>query len=476
MKNNAAVGYALLLIVGDFLILLAAFSLAYILRVKLDSRSLLQAITAREYFLALFSVLPFWIVVHGFIGLYTQKIYEKRFVEIGRLFVGSVLGILVMIGYNFVTDGKLVPARLVPVYGLIIAFTFLVLFRAFARMARHTLYAFGIGVSNVLLVGDTNRSVEIAEAIANTKVTGQRVIGIVGKKIPGFKHYENFSDALDRISEPVHSIIQTELYKDQEKNDTVLRFAQVNHTAYRFVPGNNDLFFGNIEVELFAGSMPMIAVHQTALTGWGRIVKRLFDIAISSVMLVILSPLLFLLALAVKLADPKGPVFMRGKAQKRLTRFNNTFDVYKFRSHYAKYDGKTDEEAFAIAGKPELMEEYRKGGYKLTKDFRVTPLGRFLRKYSLDELPQLINVLRGDISLVGPRALIPAELNTYEKKHTILSVKSGLTGLAQVSGRDSISFEERRKLDTFYVQNWSFWLDITILIKTIKVIFRGSGN
>lgn len=165
---------------------------------------------------------------------------------------------------------------------------------------------------------------------------------------------------------------------------------------------------------------------------------------------------------------------MRGVQQKRLTRFNNVFNVYKFRSHYAKYDGKSYEEVFAMVGKPELMEEYIKNGYKLKKDFRVTALGRFIRKTSLDELPQLINVFRGDISLVGPRALIPEELNTYEKKHTILSVKSGLTGLAVVSGRTDISFEERRKLDTYYVQNWSFWLDLMILIKTVKVLFRGS--
>lgn len=476
MKNNAAVGYSLLLIVGDFLALLAAFSVAYILRVKLDTRPLIEQITAREYFLALFSVLPFWLMVHGFIGLYSQRVYEKRFTELGRLFVGSIMGILVVIGYNFVTNGDLVPARLVPVYGLALGFSFLLLFRICARSARHFLYNYGVGVSNVLIVGDTNKTTEIAKAIADTRVTGQHVLGLVGHKANGFKYYSDFSTALSKISRPIHSIIQTELYKDQEKNDTVLRFSQVNHAAYRFVPGNNDLFFGNIEVELFAGSIPMIAVHQTALIGWGRIAKRLFDVFVSSLLLIILSPLLLLIALLVKLTDPKGPVLMRGEAQKRLTRFNNIFAVYKFRSHYAKYDGKTDEEAFAIAGKPELMDEYKKNGYKLTVDFRVTPLGRFLRKFSLDELPQLINVFRGDISLVGPRALIPAEMNTYEKKHTILSVKSGVTGLAQVSGRDTINFEERRKLDTYYVQNWSFWLDLVILIKTLKTVIKGTGN
>jgi lipopolysaccharide/colanic/teichoic acid biosynthesis glycosyltransferase len=319
----------------------------------------------------------------------------------------------VVIGYNFVTDGKLIPARLVLVYALLFSFGFLVIFRTLARLGRRWLYGYGVGVSNVLIVGDTTRTTEIAEAIANTKSTGQHVLGLVGHKAQGFKYYSDFSTALSKISRPIHSIIQTELYKDQEKNDTVLRFAQVNHAAYRFVPGNNDLFFGNIEVELFGGSVPMIAVHQTALIGWGRVVKRLFDLLVSGILLIILSPFLLLLALLVKITDPKGPVFMRGVQQKRLTRFNNVFNVYKFRSHYAKYDGKTYKEVFDMVGKPELLDEYVRNGYVLKKDFRVTPLGRFMRKFSLDELPQLINVFKGDLSLVGPRALIPEELNTY---------------------------------------------------------------
>ena len=125
-----------------------------------------------------------------------------------------------------------------------------------------------------------------------------------------------------------------------------------------------------------------------------------------------------------------------------------------------------------MVGKPELIEEYRKNGDKLDQDFRVTPVGCFIRRFSLDELPQLFNVVKGDISLVGPRALVPHELSAYDKKHVLLAVKSGLTGLAVVSGRRSISFEERRRIDLYYVQNWSLWLDITILLKTCLVIFQ----
>ena len=473
MKNNASTAYAVLLIIGDALALVAAFTLAFILRVKIDTRGLINPITAREYLIAFLTVLPFWIIGNAYVGLYSHRIYEKRFSEIGRLFIGSIIGILVVIGYDFAVKGAFFPARLVPVYGFLLGFSFLVLIRTIARFLRTVLYGFGIGVSNTLIVGNTDRSIEIAHAIENTAKTGQKVLGIVGSKHGTFKAFENFDTALASIKRPIHSIIQTELYKDSLKNDTVLRYAQTHHIAYRFVPGNTDLFYGNIEVELYAGRIPMISVHQTALIGWGRIIKRLFDLVLSTILILLTSPVMVLIALVVKVSDPKGPVFMRGKAQKRLTRHNIVFNVYKFRSHYAKYDGKTDSEVFAMIGKPDLLKEYRENGDQMTNDFRVTPVGKFLRRSSLDELPQLFNVFRGDISLVGPRALIPEELHAYEKKHTILSVKSGLTGLAQISGRRTISFEERRQLDTYYVQNWSFWMDIVIMIKTVRTVIQG---
>ena len=132
-----------------------------------------------------------------------------------------------------------------------------------------------------------------------------------------------------------------------------------------------------------------------------------------------------------------------------------------------------DEQAFKKMGRPELSKKYRENGDQLDDDPRVTKIGKFIRATSIDELPQLFNVIRGDISLVGPRALIPQEINKSNRKNVILAVKAGVTGLAQVSGRRDISFEERRRLDVYYVQNWSIIFDIQILFKTVaSVIFR----
>ena len=437
MRNNASLLYALLLIVGDFLALLAAFSIAYILRVKFDERPLIQAIAAKTYLLAFVTVLPLWIMVHGFIGLYTHHVYERRFAELGRLLVGSFLGILVVIGYDFITPGALFPARLVPVYALVAGFVLLVLFRWIARIIRELSYMLGYGISNVLLVGDTSITEERVSSMNNTSQTGQRIVATIGRKVKGIDHFDTFDDAIRKLKNPVHSIIQTELYKDQDANNDILNYAQQNHVSYRFVPGNSDLFVGNIEVELFAG-LPMVAVHQTALTGWGRIVKRVFDAFAAVLGLAITSPILLIVFILEKLSSPRTPAVF---TQKRLTRFNRTFSAYKFRTLVPAYNGMTPEEAFAAMGKLELAKKFRDNGDFLERDPRFSRLGRFLRSTSLDELPQLFNVLRGDISLVGPRALVPAELNSYEKKHAILSVKSGLTGLAQVSGRRSISFD-----------------------------------
>lgn len=472
MKNNASLAYAVLLIIGDFVALLAAFSLAYVLRVRWDPRPLVYHIPARTYFAAILTTLPLWIMVHGLIGLYSQRVYEKRFTEIGHLLIGSFIGILVIIGYDFVTQDKLFPARLVPVYALGLGFGFLLVFRSIARLTRRWLYSYGFGVSNVLIIGNTTANDQLGDAIRDTKSTGQKVVAAVSShQSRYFKTYPSFHVAIEHIKQPIHSIIQTELFNDQKQNNEILHYSQQNHISYRFIPGNGDLFVGNIAVDLFAG-LPMIAVHQTALVGWGRVAKRLFDIFLSFILLIITSPIMLVIALLEITIGGGWPIFFR---QTRLTRFNNEFLVFKFRTHRNGISGLTDKEAFTKLGKPELYDKYKANGYALDKDPRITRLGRFLRKTSLDELPQLFNVFRGDISLVGPRALIPEELNTYDKKHAILSVKSGLTGLAQVSGRQHISFEERRRLDVYYVQNWTFWGDIVILVKTLRAVVSGRG-
>ena len=316
------------------------------------------------------------------------------------------------------------------------------------------------------------------DALSKTHITGYKVIGIVGgvkhplKADARYRQYQTFTDAIDHLKDKqLHTIIQTELYAKSDQNDEILTYAQEHHAAYRFVPGNGELFVGKIEVDLFH-AIPIIAVHQTALIGWGRVVKRLSDILLGSLFILIASPIMLLTALAIKLSDA-GPVFFR---QERLSRFNTPVYIFKFRSHRLDYSGLTPEEAFQKMDRLDLLEQYRAAGDRLSRDPRATAVGRFIRRTSIDELPQLFNVVRGDISLVGPRAILAYEMEKYDQKNLILSVKSGLTGLAQISGVRDLSFAERRKLDLYYVQNWSFWSDMVILAKTFWVVLFHRGT
>lgn len=472
MKHNATILYSFLLVIGDSLALVAAFTVAYVLRVKIDDRSLIQQIPAETYLYGFLAVLPIWILIHAFIGLYRQETYENRFREFGRLIIGSGIGIMGVITYDFIYEGELFPARLVPIYGLILSFVFLVIFRMLARGLRAVFYSFGFGVNNVLIVGTGDTVVPIVNELSDTKRSGHRIVGIVGDKATDFRRFPDFETAIQKLGgRIVHSIIQTELYRNPEENAAIMAYAQEHHVAYRFIPGNNELFVGNIEVELFRGT-PVVTVHQTPLIGWGNIIKRVFDLIVSTSLIIIVSPLLILVGLLQKLVSPRAPILLK---QTRLTQFDREFIVYKFRSFKPEFNGMSPEQAFIKMGKPELAKAYREGGDQIPNDPRISSFGKLLRVTSLDELPQLFNVLKGDISLVGPRALVPEELKNYHQKHHIMSIKSGITGLAQVSGRRDISFEERRKLDLYYVQNWSFWLDITILLKTLRAVINGIG-
>jgi exopolysaccharide biosynthesis polyprenyl glycosylphosphotransferase len=472
MKSNTSLIYALFLILGDFLALLAAFGSAYVLRVKFDDRPLIEQIPAETYIYAFLTILPLWIAVHALIGLYNRNTYQNRFRELGKLVVGSFLGILVVIGYDFVVNQALFPARLVVVYALLLGFSYLVIFRTLARWLRGLFFSFGSGLTNVLIVGnDSEARRGIIQELENTRHSGHRIVGVVGKSSK-FQEFSNFDESISALSNTtIHTIIQTELYKDGAKNDEIMSYSQSRHITYRFIPGHSELFVGNIEVELFRGT-PVVTVHQTALVGWGKVVKRIFDFTIGLLTLILVSPVLLLVALASKIQEPTGQIFFK---QVRLTQFDKPFMVYKFRTMKTRFNGISPEEAFAAMGKPELAKKYRQSGDAIENDPRVSGFGRFLRKTSLDELPQLWNVAKGDISLIGPRALVPEELKNYPHKSHILSIRSGLTGLAQVSGRRDISFEERRKLDAYYVQNWSFWLDIVILFKTVRAIIAGIG-
>jgi exopolysaccharide biosynthesis polyprenyl glycosylphosphotransferase len=468
--------YSLILIIADFITLLLAFGIAYVLRVQFDPRPLVSQVYAVQFFTTFAFIAPFWILVFASLGLYHATTYNRRLAEWGKIAVGAFIGILLVIGWEYMSGQHLFPARLVAVYALFASFLLIVIEREILRLTRSLLFYFGRGISRVLIVGDSSATRDIADNLSNTYRSGYKIVAIAGPKnvIPSgleVRHFTSVDTALKHIkSLRITTIIQTDLYDSADRNQRILGAAQTNHISYSFIPGEAEFYAGKNTVDVFLG-YPMISVSQTALTGWGAIAKQIFDTIFSFVLIILLSPIFLLLIVAQLIFNP-GPIFY---ISKRLSKFSEPVGLIKFRSMSAKYGKRDAAIEFREMGREDLAVEYEKNR-KVEHDPRVTWFGKFLRQTSLDELPQIFNVIKGDLSLVGPRPILPQEANFSPSRTALLhSVKSGVTGLWQVSGRSNLSFDERIELELFYAQNWSFWLDIKILFKTLAVVVRKQG-
>ncbi len=472
--------YSFILILIDALVLITTFILAYVARVQYDPRPLLQNIYAYDYLLSFLLIVPIWIFIFALIGLYRTDTYNRRLIEWAKIAIGSVIGILLIIGWEYISDKSIFPARLVAMYALIGSFLLIVIEREIMRLIRTIRYQYGKGTKRVLLIGSSGATSDIARTLADTARSGYEVIAIAGPKkiLPdefNAHHYSRVEDALKNIElDSITAIIQTDLYESAERNQKILTAAQQHHIDYSFIPAESEFYSGKNTVDVFLG-YPMITVYQTPLVGWGAILKRIFDFMVSLILVIILSPLFLVIVILQKILNP-GTIFYRNE---RLSQFSKPVDLLKFRSmtHIKGFDSKNVDDAaeFRAMGRDDLADEYERE-HKVSVDPRVNGFGRFLRRTSIDELPGIFNVLKGDLSLVGPRPILPQEVKFGKSRAALLhSVRSGVTGLWQVSGRSELSFDERIELELFYAQNWTFWLDIKILFKTVLVVLKGRG-
>ncbi|MDT4939647.1 MAG: hypothetical protein QOG80_3318 [Pseudonocardiales bacterium] len=231
--------------------------------------------------------------------------------------------------------------------------------------------------------------------------------------------------------------------------------------------------------ELHLASSVGVVTHTLGeISPSAALTKRAMDLIGATVLLILLSPLFLVIALAIKISDPSAPVFY---SHRRVGRGRRAIKVIKFRSmdnNYSTGDGApyaTPVEAYAAMGRHDLCEEFATS-HKVTADPRVTSIGRFLRRTSLDELPQILSAFQGELSLVGPRPITNEEIARWgDGADTLLAVRPGITGLWQVSGRSDVSFEQRVSLDLFYVQHWNIWMDVKILFKTIPAVLHRRG-
>lgn len=460
------------LIIGDSLALVMSFAAAYFIRTHIDPRPYAFEAQLNEFITTIVLLVPVMLVILAALGLYRKSIFlgRARFPERMRLVLAAILTVAALIVYDFFIGENLFPVRVMAITATLLCFIFLLIERIIVRLIIRQIFRNDYATKRVVIIGNHKNTEYLADYITSRPESGYRLAGIVASRryIPQdlkTHQYSSLKDALKKARTDI--IFQT----DEKSTEYVYKQAILRHLLYYFVPSETALssHFGDLEL---VGNTPAVLVKVTPLTGGYVVIKRMFDIMFSLVAILLTIIPMAIIWIVLKVMDFRhSPIYV----DNRLTQYNRKFYCYKFRSMKSEYSGLTAEEAFIKMGKPELIKKYRKNGDYMKNDPRITKFGHFIRKTSLDELPQLFNILKGDISLIGPRALLPGELKDYGDRSLLLTVKSGLTGFAQVSGRRDISFEERRALDIYYVRNWSLMLDLSIFFKTIAAVFKREG-
>jgi len=329
----------------------------------------------------------------------------------------------------------------------------------------------GIGVDRLLIVGLGQVGRAIMRAVMVRPDLGYEIVGFVdddpGKATDGIGPFRGMGDtgALSSVirEQRIDEVIVTLPWQYHRTIMNIVDNCERQNVRARIVPDLFQISLNRMDIDDING-IPLLGFKQVSIRGWNLAVKRAIDVIFSSIGLLLLSPLMACIALAIKLGSP-GPVLF---AQTRVGKGGRPFIALKFRSMRAG----ADQEVSDLADRNEATGPI----FKIRLDPRVTPVGRFLRRTSLDELPQLYNVLRGEMSLVGPRPPIPSEVRQYKEWHRErLAVSPGLTGLWQVSGRSDVTFDEMVLMDIYYIENWSLWLDFRIMLRTIPTVLFADG-
>lgn len=450
----------------DYVGAVGGFLLAYLVRSKTDLIPgvylPLGLLPDFHFFLIYILVgllsLPILFAISGLYSLTISNSYAK---EAKNVILTSFSWVMLVIAYFFLIRDPFF-SRLVLIYGWIFATVLILLLRLLTRLIQQFLLSKGIGVSRVVFIGDNPLSTELVRKLKKDPAYG--LIGIIGKKDTSkLAHLGNIEELEELIKHhQIDEVIQTSSKEEEAIANKIIESCRILHVRYRFVPDLLSVQLFNIDINNDFG-IPLIELKPTPLDGWGRVMKRLMDIVGSIFGMIILSPFIIGTAIAVwaELGSWKRIIF----SQKRVGLEGALFTFYKFQS---MRPGAEKEHMKLL----ETMSE-RKGLLKIKDDPRVTKVGKFIRKTSLDELAQLWNVLKGDMSLVGPRPHMPSEVESLFRDYSrVLTVKPGLTGRAQVSGRSSLDFEQEIKIELSYIETWSLKQDIMIILKTILTIVR----
>jgi exopolysaccharide biosynthesis polyprenyl glycosylphosphotransferase len=454
----------------DFFAILAGGFAAYEIRFHPSITGFLPVqfpFDLERYASLLFPVSALWIGVFAVAGLYT--IHQHRLAkELAYVLLASAASMALVFSILFFSRA-LFESRFVVLAGWGFAVIFVTFARVGVRILQRALLSLGMGEHRVVIIGKNKTSDAIIKEFQHKHRLGFHVVA----------QFDMFTDDIRRRLHDlnhrgeVDEILLTDPNISREKTLELIAFTDTEHLGFKYTA---DLFataIGRTDIATYAG-IPLLEIKKTPLDGWGAIYKRLFDITVAFILILLTLPIQLMMAIALFLEQPGRILFSRtpdGKKTTRIGQQGKPFHYFKFRSMI--------KDAHTFRFDPEFAKKHGnlRGGtplFKLKDDPRVTPVGRIIRKYSLDELAEFYLVLLGRMSLVGPRPHLPEEVAAYKPhQRRVLTVKPGITGLSQISGRADLNFEEEVRLDTYYIEHWNPWLDLYIIVKTpIVVLFR----
>jgi exopolysaccharide biosynthesis polyprenyl glycosylphosphotransferase len=459
--------FSFLLIPIDYLMVVLAGISAYYLRFAdfaTDIRPIMFALPFNNYLSIVLMIALFWIILFAFTGMYSIDNSKRLVQELHKVFIGCSMGFVLIVILIFF-QRELFSSRFIVLVAWLLAIFYVSLGRLFIRCLQRKLYKRGYGVKKVIIIGGFKTADNLVHEFESKKNSGYKVV----KRIRDLNTNTWEKLYLFIQENEVNEIIQADSNLNKVEVLKLYDLASENHITFKYAADLLGIKVLKTQVTEIAG-VPVAEVKRTTLDGWGRIFKRVFDLVISSILIILLSPILILTAIMIKL-DSKGPVFFSRKDDGahllRVGEGGKPFNYFKFRSMIPHSDSMRYNEL--------AQKNIRNDGpmVKIKDDPRITKVGHFIRRWSIDELPELFLVFTGKMSLVGPRPHLPEEVAKYENHHKkSLTIKPGITGLAQISGRSDLLFEEEVKLDVYYIENWSLLLDLSILLKTPWAVIK----
>jgi exopolysaccharide biosynthesis polyprenyl glycosylphosphotransferase len=424
-----------------------------------------------------FSFLLVWHILFSAFGLYGSKRLSSRWEEARDIAGATTLGTF-MIALSALAFHIWVVNRVFLLLFWVLTTSSVILSRTVIRGVLAYARKHGRNTRNLLVIGTNARAMTLVQRIQGKPELGYRILGFADEEWAGLDDFKKQGYPLVTDLEELPSYVRRNVVDEvvlalpiRSFHTLASRIAgacEQQGIIVRFMPNIFDLKEARDRADDLGGDDALISHDSMIEDAWGLAIKRALDIVLSGSAIILLSPVMILTAVLVKLTAP-GPIFF---IQKRLGRNKRMFEIYKFRTMVVDAEMRLKD--------LEHKNEVSGPVFKIKNDPRVTPLGRFLRKTSIDELPQLFNVLKGDMSLVGPR---PLQVRDYELFETFcedwqrrrFSVRPGITCLWQIKGRSSIPFEKWMELDLQYIRTWSLWLDLQILAKTVPAVLKGSG-